>query len=75
MPDTDTAADFEYTPVILSRGKVVHALTINGPHAQRGEAACGKKGKFKIALRMLNCIDCKLAVGLDARPKKKRRRG
>lgn len=57
----------EFTPVIAPRGKIVHATTLETPT----RTACGRrmiKG-WRIALKRLNCDDCKLAVYLDCRPK------
>lgn len=64
--------DVEWTPVCAPRGTVVHAVTLVRPT----HTACGlRMQRYRVHPReIVQCVDCKLAMGLNARPKKKRRR-
>jgi len=54
----------EYTPIVAPRGEVVHATSLS----QARKTACGKKCiGWRVALRRLNCPDCKRAVHIDVR--------
>lgn len=54
---------YEYTPVVARNGTKVHALALG---LKPCETACGLPfiGGWRVALRKLNCVDCKLRVGL-----------
>lgn len=61
----------EYTPVRARTSKVVHATSLHEP----GETACGIQFRgWVIAVRALTCAECKLAMFMDARPKRGVRR-
>jgi len=61
-----------FTPVIAHGDVEVHALTLRDGK----KTACGKTSGhgFRIALKPLNCEDCKLAVGRKRASKRKKSR-
>lgn len=62
----------QYTPVLAPKGKRVHAATLSEPT----KTACGKSfsGGWRVALNKVNCHQCKLAIVMDCRPPKKRKK-
>lgn len=56
----------EFTPVMAPRGRKVHAVSLTSPN----ETACGRKfSGWIVALKPVNCRDCKLALHHDCRKK------
>lgn len=61
----------EFTPVRARTSKVVHATSLHAPNV----TACGIRYRgWQIAVRLVNCVECQLAVFQDARPKKRKRK-
>ena len=59
----------QYTPVLAPKGKRVHAVTFSDP----AKTACGKAfSGWAVALKKVNCHQCKLAMVMDCRPPKKK---
>lgn len=61
----------EYTPITPRKGGLVHALMLDQPTKTACDTPC--RG-WRIALEELTCADCKAAVFMDVRPKKRARR-
>ncbi len=58
----------QYSPITPVRGGLTHATSLATP----GETACGRRySGWKVALEPLTCMDCKAAVFLKVRRKRK----
>ena len=63
----------EYTPVTSRSGRVIHAVSLA---FKPTETVCGKRFRhgWKISLGILDCVDCRVAVGEVRKAKRRKKR-